>query len=334
ALSLDAALDAYRRTAEAWKVHLAHATYDGPHAAAVRRSLLLLHALTVADHGAVVDEPTRPASTLAEVARLTAVEHAVGLAEPAAVHSHWLATVLDRGEPPLAAAHTLDADPAEEGEDALASLPAYADVLDAAQPDRPGGEAAVASMWAGLVRVADHVGEHRSGPPSTVVDDLAAWHVLDRTARLARRDNPLSLDAASWRLAANEVLSAIEERSYDDPGVEPGLLLAPTTAPWPVDDERVRRMVRAVIDHWEEAEGVATPADLGWRFIAVEALARLGCWDEAHGRMEPLLALADGLGALPSADDPDVEAAAGDRPAARSHIAMVRAAMALSAGPR
>ena len=69
-------------------------------------------------------------------------------------------------------------------------------------------------------------------------------------------------------------------------------------------------------------------------FWAVEALARLGRWDEAHDRMEVLCAFAGPLGLLPEQVDPPTGEGLGNLPQALSHLALVRAALALAEGPR
>lgn len=65
----------------------------------------------------------------------------------------------------------------------------------------------------------------------------------------------------------------------------------------------------------------------------VKALARLGRWEEAHGRMETVLALAGRTGLLSEAADPVACELMGNLPATSVHLALVDAALELDRGP-
>ena len=69
---------------------------------------------------------------------------------------------------------------------------------------------------------------------------------------------------------------------------------------------------------------------------AVRALAALGRWEEAHQRMEVVLAAggaAGGLGLWSEAADPVSGELMGNLPSAGVHLAVMQAAVALAAGP-
>lgn len=321
ALTVAGAEDLRARTEAAWQAHLRQLAYDGFHAATVRRSLLTLAALTQESAGAVVAEPTAWWARLVDVAGAAVVASSVGLYEEAARHGEWLAGVLDR-RPPLPAAHALDGQPVEtDGGVPSAPLPAYPLLLDAVDPDQPGGAAVAAALWPGLVRVADWLAAGWA-ESSTVPEDLAAWHVLEGVAAREARADPLSLDALSWRMAAAELRGWLDAGAAEAPP-DPLLLLAPRLGPWSAAgagavDETAHQLVQRVLDHWDADEGVHRPAAPTPHLMAVAALADLGRWDEAHERMDAVLG------------DPALAADLG----AGTHLALVRACLALSTGPR
>ena len=316
-LSVEGADELRRRTEEGWRAHLGQLAYDGFHRDRARRSLLVLGALTQASSGALVRDATDPTTRMADVAGAAGIESRVALFDEAALHAGWLAGILDAAEPPLAEAHTLGGDPVESEDGiARASIAAHAALVDAVRLEQPGGEAAVAAMWDGLARVAHWLAGGWTGA-STVGDDLAAWHVLDRMAATAASGDPLSLDALAWRVAAAELQGWLDGGAAEAPP-EPGLLRAAWVGPWAArGDETVAHLVQRVLDHWAADDGVHAPTAPAPRLAAVEALAALGRWEEAHERMDSVLA------------DP----AAADLTAA-THVAILRAALALSAGPR
>jgi GH15 family glucan-1,4-alpha-glucosidase len=66
---------------------------------------------------------------------------------------------------------------------------------------------------------------------------------------------------------------------------------------------------------------------------AVRALAALGRWDKAHERMEAVIGTGGELGLLAEAIDPLAGELMGNLPATSVHLAVIDAAIALSAGP-
>jgi hypothetical protein len=74
--------------------------------------------------------------------------------------------------------------------------------------------------------------------------------------------------------------------------------------------------------------------DLAASFDAVLALARMGRWDDAHDRMEGLVALLDPIGLPAQTADPLSGEMVGNIPSTSTSLALTEAALALAAGPR
>jgi len=125
------------------------------------------------------------------------------------------------------------------------------------------------------------------------------------------------------------------------------LLRVAWRAPWPNTDERVIGLVERILeqlghgpflyrypattdDGLPPGEGAFLPCS----FWAVQALAAMGRWDEAHARMEPLCAFGRPLGLLPEEADPNVGDYLGNLPQALSHLSLINAARVLANGPR
>lgn len=192
-----------------------------------------------------------------------------------------------------------------------------------------------------------------------VASRIEAWAGLQLVARLAREENPLDLSAPVWQQEARSVLAWIEDKGIapdgglrrdgsDGAGDEPdaALLRAVWLGPWPAQHPVVTATVDRVIDRLSSAgllyrypekvdDGRAGPdnPDLTASLWAVRALAELGRWEEAHERMEAVLALAGPAGLLSEAGDPVARELMGNLPAASVHLALVEAAFALARGP-
>ncbi|MDQ1438933.1 MAG: hypothetical protein QOK43_2562 [Acidimicrobiaceae bacterium] len=132
-LTVDAALDLADRTATGWHQHLSALTYDGPYAAAVRRSLLVLKGLSHHDTGAVVAAPTtslperlggernwdyrfawvRDASLAIDAA------YEAGLHEEGERFVSWLQRIFDGAEFPLRPVYDVEGEPIRDAEQEL-----------------------------------------------------------------------------------------------------------------------------------------------------------------------------------------------------------------------
>jgi len=308
--------DLLARTRTAWRAHLRDLAYDGFHPTAVRRSLLTLAALTDGTTGALLHSPTEPVCRLLDVARAADLELDLGLLDEAARHLGWLLGALD-GRPPLPAASTLGGEPVEgEGGVAPAPLAAYASLAGCLRRDRPTGDAEVGRLGDGMRRVADWLAAGWGAEASTVADDLAAWHALEAMAGAATAEDPLDMDAPHWHRAAAQLEEWLPD-GFDGAAPEPALLRVAWLGPWAGTADPAGLLVQRVLDHWDVAGDDGEVAAPAARFAAVEALAALARWDEAHERMESLLSAG----------------AAGDLSAA-TQLGLIRAARALSAGPR
>jgi hypothetical protein len=92
-------------------------------------------------------------------------------------------------------------------------------------------------------------------------------------------------------------------------------------------------LVHRYADGLDSKDGLDNP-DLEASFDAVLALARTERWEEAHGRMEGILALLDPLGIPGQTADPLSGEIVGNLPATSTALALAEAALALSEGPR
>jgi GH15 family glucan-1,4-alpha-glucosidase len=220
---------------------------------------------------------------------------------------------------------------------------------------------AAAADW-----LTDHWGERDAGvwvskgPPAMhVASRIQAWSALDRMVRLARAANPLDLPAALWQQEARSVLRWIEDNgiaadgglrrdgspsSGDEP--DAALLRAAWQGPWPAHHPIVVSTIDRVLERLSAGgllyrypekvdDGLAGPdnPDLLATLWAARALAESARWDEAHERMESVLALAGPAGLLSEAADPTAGELMGNLPSSAVHLAFIDAAVALERGP-
>lgn len=181
-----------------------------------------------------------------------------------------------------------------------------------------------------------------------------SWGALEGMAGLARAANPLDLEAVGWRSAARDVSERLEEEAVAPDGglgMEPGsdepdaaLLAVAWSGPWPTWHPVVAATVERVLERLssgpllhrypervaDEQAGPDNP-DLEASFMAVRALGRLGRWDEAHERMERLVALAP---TIAETADPVSGEVYGDFPATGVALALAGAANSLQEGPK
>lgn len=224
-------------------------------------------------------------------------------------------------------------------------------------------------VWRALVAMADWLAEAwpepdhgiwqiRGEPRHLTSSKLACWYTLDRMVELARARDPLDLSAFAWREASREVVQWLEahgqaaggglraDLSPADPAAANLVQLA-WRNPWAGDGQVVSRTVDRVIARlgsgpfvagYDEYFGDGLPAGEGavvaCSFWVVEALARLGRWEEAHERMEALCGFSGPLGLLPEQADPANGQFLGNLPHVASHLSLIRAALALAVGPR
>ncbi|MCU1448652.1 MAG: putative protein C4H3,03c [Acidimicrobiales bacterium] len=385
-LSVDAALLRYETTVEAWRRHVFGITYEGPHRAAVERSLLAIKALTYYGTGAVVAAPTtslpeeiggernwdyryawvRDASLAVHAARTA------GLTEEAASFGDWLGAVLQGGSPPLHPLYDVEGGkPPEEHELSLAGwrrsqpvrvgnsageqlqLDFYGDLVAIADPVQHWDELAAIADWLTTAWQQPDRGiwELRTPPEQRLSSKLNCWYALRRMVDLARARNPLDLDAVAWHEAANQARAWIEARIEPGTGTEPveadaALLRMAWRSPWPADHPLVVATIDRVLEQLSDgplvhryppevddglpgADGAFLPAS----FWAVQALAAMGRWDDAHERMEQLCGLGGPLGLLSEGAHTTSHALLGNHPQAFTHLALDCAELELAKGP-
>jgi GH15 family glucan-1,4-alpha-glucosidase len=224
----------------------------------------------------------------------------------------------------------------------------------------------VARHWPGLRQVTEAVTqlwtepdrgiwEVRSAPAHYVHSKLMAWVAFDRAADLARRFEGRAA-GEKWQGHAAEVRSAILEFGYDSrretfvqafgsPHLDAANLRIPALGFLPYTDPRVIGTVRQIERELGPApfirrylgapDGVLGPegAFLPCGFWLVDCLARMGERDRALVLWERLLQCAGPLGLLSEEYEPVEGVALGNYPQALSHIALLRAALALGGMP-
>ncbi|CAA9244408.1 MAG: GH15 [uncultured Acidimicrobiales bacterium] len=278
---------------------------------------------------------------------------------------------LEGGETELALAGWRRSQPVRVGNGAEhhLQLDFYADLVSGIHVEQMrDANSAVERMWPQLARMTDWLAEAwqqpdrgiweiRSEPRHLVSSKLACWYALDRMAELAAARNPLDLDAFGWRTASREIVAWLERHGLAADG---GLRADPSVAdradgylsqvawrsPWPLDHRIVTKTVDRTLQQLsvgpfvyrylpDSDDGLPSGegAFLACSFWAVEALARLGRWEEAHERMEALVTFSGPLGLLPEEADPISGDFLGNLPQALSHLALVQAALALAEGP-
>ncbi len=243
----------------------------------------------------------------------------------------------------------------------------YADLVGAvSHAGRAGfpGEA-----WGSLVAMADWLAEAwrqpdrgiweiRGQPRHLTSSKLACWYTLEQMVALARARDPLDLAQVPWRTASREIAAWLEANARAaggglraDPSADEvtdaHLVQVAWRSPWAGDERLVAATVDQVISQlgsgpfvarYDERFSDGLPAGegamLATSFWTVEALALLGRWEEAHDRMEALCRFSRPLGLLAEQADPVSGDFLGNLPQARSHLSLIRAALALAHGPR
>ncbi|HZJ26281.1 MAG TPA: glycoside hydrolase family 15 protein [Acidimicrobiia bacterium] len=250
-------------------------------------------------------------------------------------------------------------------------LDTYGWVLDAAWLLTRAGHHLDSETWRAMTGFADHVAERWREPDAGIWEirgdaqhhvhsKLMAWLALDRalriadTHRLAARRHRLwcrERDAIALEVQADgfDVDRGSYTRSYGSDELDAALLVLPLLSIEPTDSPRVRGTIDAVRtelaaggpllyryppgrDGLTGTEGAFLPC----AFWLVQALAKVGCIDEATERFTALVELATPLGLYAEEMDPASGEHLGNYPQALTHAALVQAALALRdarAGP-
>jgi GH15 family glucan-1,4-alpha-glucosidase len=182
---------------------------------------------------------------------------------------------------------------------------------------------------------------------------VMVWVALDRAINAVERHG-LKGPLERWRSLRSTVRAEVMDRGYnvergcftqhyDTTEVDAALLVLPTVGFIGADDPRFLGTVRAVeqdllrnglVMRYRTQAGVdGLPGDehpfLACSFWLVTAYAGAGLLKEAHALMRRLVALANDVGLLSEEYDPVSSRMVGNFPQAFSHLALIRAALAL-----
>ncbi|WP_030528375.1 glycoside hydrolase family 15 protein [Phycicoccus jejuensis] len=196
--------------------------------------------------------------------------------------------------------------------------------------------------------------EIRGEPQHFTHSRVMVWAAFDRAVRAVEEDGHEG-DVERWRALRDRVHAEVLDQGFDaERGtfvqhygtreVDAALLLIPTVGFLPADDERVLGTVRAVEEdllrdgfvlRYRTESGVdGLSGDenpfLACSFWLAEAYARCGRVDDAHTLMDRLLGIRNDLGLLSEEYDPSTDRLVGNFPQAFSHLALVRAAIAIA----
>jgi GH15 family glucan-1,4-alpha-glucosidase len=195
--------------------------------------------------------------------------------------------------------------------------------------------------------------EVRSGPQHFTESKIMCWVALDRALRMARAGRIPSRHAARWQAEAAAIREFVEERCWSDtkgsyvrhPGTEEldaSLLLAVLCGYAAPGDPRLRGTVDAVVRElshgpfvyrYSGVDGLSGKegAFLTCSFWLVEAMAIQGRRAEASDLMAQLLSLANDVGLFAEEVDPATGEFLGNLPQGLTHLALIHAALALTA---
>jgi GH15 family glucan-1,4-alpha-glucosidase len=245
-------------------------------------------------------------------------------------------------------------------------LDVYGWVVDAAWALVRSGRMLEREMWRAVARFADFVAGSWRGPDAGIWEvrdttahyvhsKLMAWLALDRAVRMAGSNRARSSRLDRWARERADLAADIRARGFDprrgtyvraygSNELDAALLLLPLLEFEEEGSHRLAGTVDAVRRelsaggpllyryppgrdglHGREA------AFLPCSFWLVQALARIGKHDEAHGLFDELLARSNDLGLFAEEMDPGTGEHLGNFPQALTHAALIQAALALEA---
>ncbi len=257
----------------------------------------------------------------------------------------------------------LDSRPVRIGNDAAGQfqLDIFGELLAAARLLVDLDPVALGRRWRHLVPLADRVAaqwrrpdrgiwEVRGPPRHFVHSKLMAWVALDAAAEIADRYGEGSA-ARNWRATAERIRATILRRGFDptrrtfvrsfgEHAVDAANLRIPLVGFLPFDDPKVLGTIDRVaadlavgpfVYRYRTDDGLAGPegAFLPCSFWLVEARARSGAERLARRSFGRLLAAGGPLGLFSEEYDPVHRRPLGNYPQALTHIALLRAALAL-----
>jgi len=240
-------------------------------------------------------------------------------------------------------------------------LDIYGELLDAALVLNDVESGALEAIWPAIESLADDVvglwrrpdrgiWESRGPPRHFVHSKLMAWVALDRAVRLgvewSARESVVRWEGERDRLRAVITARGFDPRresfvqSFGSSEVDAANLRIPIVGFLDPDDPRVAgtvlRIERELCDgpfvyRYRGPDGLDGPeaAFLACSFWLVDCLARAGERRRARENFESLLRASGPLGLFSEEYDPERETALGNYPQAFTHIALLRAALAL-----
>lgn len=238
----------------------------------------------------------------------------------------------------------------------VAAIAICSERMASMRPLRPG-------LWRMVTALAEHAATHwahadhgmwevRDRPRHFLSSKLLCWSALDRAIAIARRDR-LAGPVARWGEVRDRIARAILvegfdpalgsfRRALDEPALDASALLLPRYGLVPADDPRVVRTVATVRDRLAVGGGLlrryvvldGLPGEEGaftaCTFWLVDCLARQHRVDEACALFEQVTAHASGTGLMSEQLEPASGALIGNYPQALTHLALVRAAVAIA----
>ncbi len=234
-----------------------------------------------------------------------------------------------------------------------------ADLLDRIEPRLwPRWRAAVEHVETIWREPDDGIWEARGPQQHYTYSKVMAWVVFDRAVRLAERFE-LEAPVERWKQVRDEIHAEVCERGYDpnrrtftqyygSKELDASVLNIPLVGFLPGADERVTGTIDAVsrelgrdgfVSRYSTADtddGLAGDEGqfLACSFWLVSALAMNGRVDDARSLFERLIGLANDLGLLAEEYDVGRRRQVGNFPQAFSHLALIRAAKAITVATR
>ena len=216
--------------------------------------------------------------------------------------------------------------------------------------------AAIAQIVVRRWRYPDNgIWEQRGPSRQFVHSKLMAWVALDRASRLAERHGSRDVLEA-WANEAQKIRAWILAEGFDArrrtflqaagaPAVDAANLRLPLVGFLPFDDPSVLGTIDAVerelavgafVYRYRAPDGLAGPegAFLPASFWLVECLARVGALDRAEANWDQLLKAGNTLGLFSEEYRPETRTMLGNFPQALTHVALLRAAIALGEASR
>ena len=240
-------------------------------------------------------------------------------------------------------------------------LDIYGELLDAARLLAEADRDAIGPSWHRLSALADQVArqwrrpdrgiwELRSPPAHYVYSKVMAWVALDRAIELGQQFGTRA-PTVRWERERDRIRAAVLERgfnrrrgtfvqAFDHPTIDAANLRIPLVGFLAPDDPRIAGTVLAIerelchgpfVRRFRPGVRTGEPeaAFLPCSFWLVDCLARAGERERAHANFDALIDVASPLGLFSEEYEPRGGVALGNYPQAFTHIALMRAALAL-----